>query len=45
MTSRSNERSAIELSISENMGVAVGISMLSYLEGEIQVLPARRQPR
>ncbi len=35
MTSRSNERSAIELPVSENIGVAVGISLLSCLEGEM----------
>ncbi len=35
VTSRSNERSAIELRVAENIGVAVGISLLSCLEGEI----------
>ncbi len=44
MTSRSNERSAIELPVPENIGVSVGISLLSCLEAEIQVLQVWRPP-
>ena len=35
--------SAIEFPDPENMGVAVGISLLSCIEAEIQVLPVGRR--
>ena len=35
VTSRSNERIAVEMPVSENTGIAVGISFLSCVEAEI----------
>ena len=44
VTSRSNERSAVELSVSENTGVSAGISFISQLEGEILPFPVLDPP-
>ena len=44
ITSRSNERSAVELPVSVNIGVVVTISLLFRLEAEILPVPVWEPP-